>query len=128
MKRWQVFLLLFLLLIGSIGAFIMFGSYSDGTRAGTVIKLSHKGYAFKTYEGQLNLGMVLNDDPAGVAVSNIWTFSVPASKDDVIQKLESAMLSGKRVKLHYKEKFVQLPWRGETKYLVYGVDEQTTQP
>ena len=37
-------------------AFFMFGSYSDGYRAGTVTKLSKKGFIIKTYEGELNTG------------------------------------------------------------------------
>jgi hypothetical protein len=123
-KKAKVILILFLLVVFSVGAYIMFGSYSSGYRAGTIIKLSHKGVAFKTYEGQLNLGMVLSDDPGGAAVSNIWDFSVPASRKETVTKLENAMLSGQRVKVHYEEKFLKLPWRGDTKYMVTDVEEQ----
>ena len=31
-------------------------TFSEGSRNGTVIKLSSKGMMFKTYEGQLNVG------------------------------------------------------------------------
>jgi hypothetical protein len=122
-KAKSIFLIVVLVLLG-VAAFVMFGSYSEGFRAGTVIKLSRKGFSFKTYEGELNLGMVLSDQPGGAAVSNIWYFSVPSSRKETIERLEKAMLNGQRVKLHYKEKFVTLPWRGDTKYMVYDVEEQ----
>ncbi len=76
----------------------------------------------------MNLGMILSDEPGGTAVSNIWFFSVSGSEKEAIEKLENAMLTGKRVKLHYKEKFMTLPWRGDTKYMVYKVDDQIAQP
>jgi hypothetical protein len=103
-------------------AFYLFGNYSDGYRAGTVIKLSKRGLMMKTYEGQLNLGMGIHDQNTSVAVSNVWDFSVRASDTLALARLDTALMSGKRAKLHYREKFVQVPWRGDTKYQVYKVD------
>ena len=123
MKKAKLFLVIFLLIIVCIVVFLFAGSYSEGFRAGTIIKLSSKGYVFKTYEGQLNLGMVLSDQPGGATVSNIWDFSVPGSRKETVEKLQDAMLSGKRVKVHYKEKFFVMPWLGDTKYMVYDVEE-----
>src|SRR4051812_35157007 len=108
-----------LILISLVGVYYLTGNYSDGYRAGTVIKISKKGYVFTTYEGQLNLGMMLNE--GGPSVSNIWEFSVSGSEKEVIDVLEQATLSGERVQLHYKEKYAKLPWRGDTKYFVYKV-------
>jgi hypothetical protein len=31
-------------------------AYSDGTRSGVLTKVSRKGYVFKTYEGEMNIG------------------------------------------------------------------------
>jgi len=124
MRKAKLILFLVLLVIIAAAAYVLTGSFSDGYRAGTVMKLSHKGIGIKTYEGQLNLGMSLNNDPGGVAMSNIWEFSVPASRKETVQKLEEAMLSGKRVKVHYEEKIMKLPWRGDTKYMVDDVQEQ----
>jgi hypothetical protein len=125
MKKFIAFLVLILLAILAVAAYFAFGSYSEGFRAGTVIKLSNKGVAFKTYEGQLNLGMVLSEGNAGVTsteVSNIWEFSVLKSDTAVLRQLEQAMLNGHRAKLHYEEKYMKLPWRGDTRYLVNGVE------
>jgi hypothetical protein len=103
-------------------AFYFFGNYSDGYRAGTVIKLSRRGLVLKTYEGQLNLGMGIHDQNTSVAVSNVWDFSVNAKDALVLARLDTALMTGKRAKLHYREKFVTAPWRGDTKYQVYRVD------
>lgn len=102
--------------------YYFFGNYSDGYRAGTVMKLSKKGLLFKTYEGELNLGMIMNESNNPVSVSNIWPFSVPANNEETLKKLDTAMMSGKRAKLHYREKFIAVPWRGDTKYIVYKVE------
>lgn len=112
--------LVVLILLGL--GYYLFGNYSDGYRAGTVIKLSRKGLLFKTYEGELNLGMGIHDAGSSVSVSNLWNFSVKSSDTECLAMLDSAMLSGKRAKLHYREKFLAVPWRGDTKYQVYKVE------
>ena len=108
-----VSLLVILLIGGGIMAFLYYVPYSDGVRAGQVIKISKKGYVFKTHEGELNTGM--NNPP--------WAFSVDRGNAEVLEKLEAASLSGDRVKLHYEEKFVQFDWRGDTKYFIVKVEK-----
>lgn len=70
MKTVKILIALVVLAALAGGAFYLFGSYSDGNRAGTVIKLSRKGLLFRTYEGELNLGLVLGDQ-SGASVSNV---------------------------------------------------------
>ena len=97
-----------------------FFTYSDGFRAGKLIKFSKKGYIFKTWEGQIYLG-TLTPDEAGIA-SKYWDFSVDKGNASVIKALEDAMTSKHEVRLHYREKVVQFNWRGETKYYVDSVN------
>jgi hypothetical protein len=120
MKKLVIFIIVFLVIALGVVLYLFFGNYSEGYRAGTMIKFSQKGYIFKTHEGELNLGMVLNDQPqhTPTEINNIWRFSVAGGKDSVIAVINDALLSGKRVKLHYHEKFYQLFWRGDTKYFV----------
>ncbi|MBA2563175.1 MAG: hypothetical protein H0V14_09745 [Chitinophagaceae bacterium] len=93
-------------------------TYSEGNRAGRLIKFSNRGYIFKTYEGELNLGGI-NTTTGGIMVNYMWQFSVVSkSVADSISRLE-----GKDVTLHYKEKISTLPWRGDTKYIVDKVVE-----
>ncbi|MFL5730894.1 MAG: hypothetical protein ACJ75J_15505 [Cytophagaceae bacterium] len=120
MKKFLLIIFVVILLLLGVGSYFFFGNYSEGYRAGTMIKFSKKGTIIKTYEGQLNLGMVLNDTPqhSPTEVNNLWSFSVNDDQEKTIAIINDALLSGKRVKLHYKEKFYQFFWRGDTKYFV----------
>jgi hypothetical protein len=119
MSKFRIFLFVILLLIVGIGWYISAGSYSDGERAGTVSKLSKRGYVFKTYEGVLNEGGY--SGATGTLTPKYWDFSVLASKDSITAKLEEALRTGERVTLKYEEKFFQFPWNGDTKYFVVDV-------
>ncbi len=115
-------LILVLLGLGFL-AFILFANYSTGTRTGYVTKISHKGYIFKTYEGELNFGFFGGSPSGGKPSENIWNFSV--SNADVAHQVEEASKSGQKVTLHYKEKYIIISLRGETAYLVYKVEKPT---
>mgnify|MGYP001228354777 CR=1 FL=1 len=93
-------------------------TYSDGTRSGVLIKYSHKGMVFKTYEGELNAG-VLNTNMRGLT-ANLWNFS-SMKNDSLVNQL--ILLEGHYVRLYYKEKLKTMPWQGETNYLVYKVEK-----
>ncbi len=114
-----------LLLIGivllAVGALFTFGNYSEGDRAGTLIKLSTKGYVIKTHEGQLNLGMVYVEGSESSVNKSLWSFSVRGDKE-LLERMNYAMLNGKRVKLHYEEKYYTMPWVGETNYIVKSME------
>lgn len=113
--------LLLLLLLGIVGAGGYYGwgnmTYSSGTRSGQLLKLSRKGYVFKTHEGQLFLGVYTPAQPS-MAPGNIWEFSV--KNKQVYQEIQK--LEGKQVKLYYKEHFRTFPWQGDTKYFVYQAE------
>jgi len=99
----------------------LYADYSDGYRVGRIIKLSRRGYVSKTWEGTLDFGYLQTDPQAGVA-TRIWDFSVPADGDDVRKDIDAAIAGDYKTKLFYREKYIQLPWRGETKYFVYKVE------
>lgn len=111
--------MLYLFLLAGIGvlSFYYFGVYSEGVRSGVVVKISRKGYVFKTYEGQLNL-MTFGAVRSQNLVSESFEFSVSSDKTSLIKELENASLSGERVSLKYIERFAIFPWRGDTKYFV----------
>ena len=101
--------------------FALYANFSDGKRAGEVIKLSKKGYVFKTYEGQLNTGGF--GDMDGDITSSIWHFSVKRDNQEVLDQLDNAIDGGYRVKLYYDEKYIKVPFLGETKYFVTKVEK-----
>ena len=100
--------------------FFSFVNFSTGYRAGTPIKVSHKGVIFKTWEGQLNVGGITNS--AQRAIPTTWDFSIAGEDAEVREKIEEAITIGKRVKLSYEEKFVKFFWKGDTKYFVTEVE------
>ena len=92
--------------------------YSEGNRAGTVIKFSHKGIFCKTWEGELLMGgMKQNEDKSLQA--NVFEFSV--TDQEIVAKVNEALENGKRVALTYEQ--VVLPWvcSQDTSYRITGV-------
>ncbi|MEN7548698.1 hypothetical protein AAG747_12310 [Rapidithrix thailandica] len=100
----------------------IFGNYSSGYRAGVVIKVSQRGYLFKTNEGELDVGGLNTVKGKQGGMSSVWHFSVASGHPEVLEVLGDVALSKERVKLYYNEKFFKLPWRGETKYFITKVE------
>ncbi|UBM58041.1 hypothetical protein LAG90_14635 [Marinilongibacter aquaticus] len=115
--KFRVFLIILLLILCAAFWYISTGYFSSGERAGTLSKLSERGYLFKTYEGVLNEGGFSGE--TGTLQPRYWDFS--ANEDSVIVKLRTALNTGERVTLIYQEKFVRFPWNGDTKYFVTNV-------
>ena len=107
------------LLFFTIGYFAFANyTYSEGSRTGMLLKFSHKGYVFKTWEGQLNLGGI--SQQGGTILNNMWEFSVRSSEKETIELLNK--YEGRRIRLSYKEKMRHFPWQGETNYFVFKVE------
>lgn len=115
-KRFFLYLFGVLVLAGLLFIWVAGWSYSEGTRAGELIKVSTKGVVFKTHEGQLNLGGF--ESGSDGVVGNIWNFST--TKNDVFDRLQE--LEGRKVKLHYRQRYKPMPWQGKTEYFVDGVE------
>jgi hypothetical protein len=111
-----------LLVLIAVASFLYFGSYSTGIRAGVVVKLSEKGFLFKTYEGQMNIGTFGAFKNEDNQLSTVFEFSVPKDRKEVIQALQEVSLTGERVNLHYEEKYFKYFWLGDTKYLITKVE------
>ena len=105
-----------------IMSYFIFTPYSQGMRAGTLIKLSKKGYLFKTWEGELSQPMNLSDQSAETLTSKLWEFSVNGNNEVLVNQLNEALLSGRRVKLNYEEKYVVFSWQGDTKYFITSAE------
>ncbi|MGR7811904.1 6-phosphogluconate dehydrogenase [Lacinutrix undariae] len=104
------------LLLVSAGyfAFIYYASYSEGVRAGELVKFTSKGYLFKTWEGEIS---------QGVSEAQIFKFSVEEKDKEVIEALTN--YQGQMVKLTYFERYKTLFWMGDTKYYVTKVELNT---
>ena len=111
-----VFIILVLVFVGYY--FYAQYPYSEGNRAGVLLKFSKKGYIFKTYEGEINMGGI-NATTNGTLLNNMWAFSVtdPTVGESMMQ------YEGKKVTVHYKQVIKNFAWQGETPYFVDKVEQ-----
>ena len=87
-------------------------SFSEGTRTGNVLKLSHRGWLCKTWEGELSMV------PTTGVVPERWEFSV--RNDSIARRIQE--LQGQQVQLDYEEhKGVPTSCFGDTRYFVVAV-------
>ena len=117
----KIVIVLIVIAIG-VMAFLYFGVYSEGTRAGVIMKVSKKGVIFKTWEGQMNLetfGSIKSDN----IISETFSFSIKKGDHVLFDKLNDAALSGNRVNLKYIERYSILFFRGDTKYFAVGIED-----
>jgi hypothetical protein len=126
MKRSRLILLSLLVLFATCKDF------STGWRTGIINKFSKKGFMYKTWEGEMNLGgLRKKEDKDGNTsfVANTWEFSIDASSHRnenaiaISDSITKAMNAGLTVKLHYnQERFTNINChRGDTKYFIDSV-------
>ena len=95
--------------------FLYYASFSDGMQKGELIKFSHKGYFFKTWEGELS---------TGVSGSQKFEFSVLDNQPDVIEQLKNNQ--GKFVSLEYVERYGTFSWWGDSNYYITKVSTENS--
>lgn len=95
--------------------FLYYATYSEGVRSGQLIKFSHKGMVFKTWEGEIS---------QGISGAQIFTFSVLDKDKKVISDLKE--MEGQYVKVSYIERYKTFPWWGDTKYYIIEVKKDTS--
>lgn len=96
---------------------------SEGERAGVVTKFTHKGLFWLSWEGELHFA-----GANGTIVADSWEFALDNSRirgedlEKLIQTLNEAQRSGKRVRINYVEEMITAPWRSGSAYLVQSVE------
>lgn len=103
-------ILTIVLAVSAYIAALYYATFSEGIRTGELIKFSHKGYIFKTWEGELSQGL---------SGSQKFAFSVMDNQPEVIEQMKSNQ--GKFVKIEYIERYGTLFWWGETNYYITKV-------
>lgn len=96
--------------------FICGMTYSEGTRSGILTKVSKKGYVFKTFEGELNIGGI-NQGDGTIMPNTVFKFSVYDEK--TYHALDS--LQGRKVVVGYRQVIKNFFWQGESDYFVHNV-------
>lgn len=96
--------------------------FSDGGRSGVVVKLSHKGLIWKSWEGEMLTGGMAKDSE-GTMVPAKWRFSLPKGADPkTVKAIQDAATSGERVTLTYREWLIK-PIIQSTGYTVTAVEQ-----
>ena len=110
-KYFRTFVLFAFVVIALLVYWNYFNVKSNGDRKGVLIKFSHKGNIFKTDEGEMWLGcrQTVNAEKYFFSVTNDSLASILRNLQDECLQIE------------YKEYRGTLPWRGESKYVVFGV-------
>lgn len=103
----------FLLFLISYFVFVYYVPYSEGVRSGELIKISHKGYVVKTWEGEIS---------QGISGAQIFSFSVMDNNPEAIEKLKE--LQGQYVKVEYIERYRTFFWWGDTRYFIKSVSAE----
>ena len=113
-KKVLLYILLFLIIgTSAYMAFVYYVPYSEGVRSGELIKISHKGFIIKTWEGEIS---------QGISGAQIFQFSVEDDDKAIIQQLKD--LQGKYVKLEYVERYRTFSWWGDTRYFIKKVEKE----
>jgi hypothetical protein len=109
-----IYVILAIVLAGaSYISFLYYASFSDGIRTGELIKFSHKGYFYKTWEGELSQGL---------SGSQKFTFSVLDNEPQVIEQLKNNQ--GKFVRIEYIERYGTFSWWGDSNYYITKVSPE----
>ena len=95
--------------------FLYYASFSDGIRTGELIKFSHNGYFFKTWEGELSQGF---------SGSQKFEFSVLDNQPEVIEQLKNNQ--GKFVRIEYIERYGTFSWWGNSNYYITKVSKENS--
>ena len=121
------FLAIVILLGMGILAFLYWGTYENGVMAGKVLSVTERGFLFKTHEGKMSVesfGSLKGVSP----IAETRDFSVESSEVEVLKALQEVSLSGERVNLKFKRRFMKFFWRGESKYFVVEVERASVPP
>jgi hypothetical protein len=121
------FLAIVILLGAGILAFLYWGTYENGVMAGKVLSVTERGFLFKTHEVKMSVesfGSLKGVSP----IAETRDFSVESNEEEVLKALQEVSLSGERVNLKFKRRFMRFFWRGETKYFIVEVERTGATP
>lgn len=95
--------------------------YSEGERVGIVTKLSYKGWNYKTWEGQMNLGGMVAGSKGNLE-TNVWNFTIPDADEEILKLIKEAQRTQKPVIIKYKEWMVRPGCQTDSGYIVQSAE------
>lgn len=108
-----------ILIAGAIGYFrYLSPTVDDAVMDVSVVRVEKRGLVFKTYEAEVV-------DPKRTA-DQTTPYSHPTSvtidNESLARELQSQQADGQTVRLRYRTYSATLPWRGESKTVVYAIE------
>ncbi len=94
-----------------------YNTKSDGTRTVYLVKISHKGNIFKTYEGEALVSIGANPQTSITTEKFIYSVTSKALYDSLTR------YEGQKMTLKYRQYRRTLPWRGDSEYIVVGFEK-----
>lgn len=109
------------IVVTSVVGYFTFGDYSDGQRAGQVVKFSYKGNipGCKTWEGELVLGGLRGQTALDDGGANIFRFTV--SDSSVVEQIQRKLQTGEHTLVTYRQPYWNAPCTTDTGYFVTEV-------
>lgn len=113
---WRIFMVAII-----VSSFLVYWNYfnvkSDGTRTVYLVKISHKGDLFKTYEGEALVSIGASPQTSITADKFIYSVTSKALYDSLTK------YEGQKMTLKYLQYRNTLPWRGDSDYIVVGMEK-----
>ena len=111
------FCIVLVLIISFLIYWYYFNVKSDGTRTVYLVKISHKGNIFKTYEGEALVSIGASPQTSITADKFIYSVTSKALYDSLTR------YEGQKMTLKYHQYRKILPWRGDSDYIVIGIEK-----
>ncbi|MFN8242987.1 MAG: hypothetical protein U0X40_02935 [Ferruginibacter sp.] len=113
---WRISLLI-ILVLAFLAYWFYYNTISDGTRTVYLVKISHRGNIFKTYEGEALIS--IGASPQTSLTTDKFIYSVTSKRlYDSLTRYE-----GQKLTLKYRQYRRTLPWRGDSEYIVYDFEK-----
>ncbi len=113
---WRLSIIL-VLVLAFLAYWFFYNAKSDGTRTVYLVKISHKGNIFKTYEGEALVSIGANPQTSITTEKFIYSVTSKALYDSLTK------YEGQKMTLKYKQFRRTLFWRGDSDYIVYGFEK-----
>lgn len=123
-KFWLIFAIIIVVAGAAAFYFRFYYVFGEGVKSGELNYVVYKGVIFKTYEGKLIQSGFRS--PKGTSSIQSYEFEFSVEKPELAKEL--MLQGGNTLKLHYKEYFGALPWRGFTKFVVDSIISDRTEP
>lgn len=108
-----------IVIAGVIGYFRYFSpTVDDAVMEVSVVKVEKRGMVFKTYEAEV----VDLKRTADQSTPYSHPTSVTIDNEELARQLQAQQAAGRTVRLRYRTYSATLPWRGESKTVVYGIE------